>query len=73
MVREGEALKQKIDQVTKDIQVIRESLATSRIELAQNPGRARKIVMENTELLKEGWKLKDELALLEAEVRKHED
>jgi hypothetical protein len=71
MFMSSEALKRRIEQVIEGIQVIRESLAASRIELQQNPGMARKIVVENTELLKEGWKLKDELALLEAELKKN--
>lgn len=67
-----EHLKQKIEQTKRDIQTVRESLATSREELQRNPGKARKIMVENADLIKAGWQLKDELDLLEAELKRHE-
>lgn len=67
-----EHLKQKIEQTKRDIQTIRESLAISREELQRNPDQARKIAVENADLIKAGWQLKDELDLLEAELKRHE-
>jgi hypothetical protein len=67
----SEVVKRRIEQAIEGIQVIRDSLAASRIELQSNPGRAREIMHENRELLQEGWKLKDELELLEADLKKH--
>lgn len=66
----SETLKLKIEQTVAAIRLVRESLALSRMELRENPGRAREIMIGNTEILKEGWKLKDELEQLEAEMAK---
>jgi hypothetical protein len=68
----SEQLEQQIDQVKFQIQTVRESLAASRFELKANPGRAREIVIENVPLIKAGWELSDELKLLEAELKQHE-
>ncbi|WP_063685470.1 hypothetical protein [Bradyrhizobium stylosanthis] len=65
-------LKQKIEQTQRDIQTIRESLAASREEMASNPSRAREIVKENVDAIREGWRLKDELKLLQEELERHQ-
>ncbi|MHC2399060.1 chromosome segregation ATPase [Bradyrhizobium barranii subsp. barranii] len=67
-----ELLKQKIEQTQRDIQTIRESLAASREEMASNPSRAREIVKENVDAIREGWRLKDELKLLQEELERHQ-